>query len=79
MRMFVSKLRDDDAFGLVEFKEQSKTLIPCDLKKNLDLPTVFAIIDGLAAGGGTVLSTGFNEASRNLNTFFSKNAKDTNC
>ena len=37
IKMFLSKLRDDDSFGLVQFTDISKTLIQCDLKKNLEL------------------------------------------
>ena len=75
--MFLSKLRDDDSFGLVQFTDISKTLIQCDLKKNLELDTIFTIVDNLQSFGGTVLSTGFNEGSSNLLRFLEKNAKDT--
>lgn len=73
--MFVSKLQDNDSFGLVIFTDTAHSLIPCTLKKNLDLDIVFKKIDSLSAGGGTTLSSGFHEGAKNLRNFLSQNVK----
>lgn len=73
--MFVSKLRPDDAFGLVVFDDKGETVIPCTLKKNLEVEAVFSLVDSIKTRGGTTLSSGFNEGVKNLQGHIDKCAK----
>jgi Mg-chelatase subunit ChlD len=78
IKMFVSKLRPDDSFGLVVFDTKGSTMIPCTQKKDLEVETVFSMIDTIRTKGGTTLSSGFNEGLRNLKEYTDKCVKD-NC
>lgn len=80
IKMFVSKLRNDDSFGLVTFNNEAQTVIQCDRKDNLDLNSAFALVDQMKAGGGTTLAVGFEAAANNLRQYLSKLSKpDTAC
>jgi hypothetical protein len=45
IKMFVSKLRLDDSFGLVIFNTTAQTILPCSLKKDIDLDILYHIVD----------------------------------
>ena len=61
IKMFVSKLRTNDSFGLVTFNSQGQTVLNGMRKSEMDLETVFAMVDQIKTNGGTTLSSGFNE------------------
>lgn len=60
IKMFVSKLRPDDAFGLVVFDDKGETVVPCTKKSDIEVEAVFAMVDQIKTRGGTTLSSGFN-------------------
>lgn len=57
--MFVSKLRPTDSFGLVTFNNAGKVIIKGSRKSEIDLESVFALVDSIQTSGGTTLSSGF--------------------
>ncbi len=57
--MFLSKMRPNDAFGLVVFNNQAKTLIPLQRVSAINIEAVSAKLKEVHAGGGTTLITGF--------------------
>lgn len=59
--MFVSKLRPTDSFGLVTFDDEGYTVLNGMKKSELDMETVFAMVDAIKTHGGTTLSSGLNE------------------
>jgi hypothetical protein len=61
IKMFVSKLRDTDSFGLVVFDSNAKAIIPSQRKDKLDLNALFALVDTIKASGGTTLKAGFDK------------------
>lgn len=73
--MFVSKLRPDDAFGLVIFDDKGETVVPCTRKSDIEVEAVFAMVDQIKTRGGTTLSSGFNEGAKTLNGYLEKCAK----
>lgn len=79
IKMFFSKLRPTDSFGLVVFNNKGQTLIPCRQRSELIPDEVFKIIDSAQPGGGTTLSTGFDESKKILLEYFkSKNYSKKN-
>ena len=70
--MFFSKLRPDDAFGLVTFNNSATTVIPVQKKSSIEMEAVTSIVRGIHVGGGTTLMTGFEEANRNLHQYISQ-------
>lgn len=73
--MFVSKLRPDDAFGLVIFDDKGETVVPVSMKKDLEVEAVFAMVDNIKTRGGTTLSSGFNEGVKTLKNYLANSAK----
>lgn len=61
IKMFVSKLRPSDSFGLVTFDDKGETILNGMKKSEIDMETVFAMVDTIKIRGGTTLSAGFNE------------------
>lgn len=51
--MFLSKMRPNDAFGLVVFNNQAKTLIPLQRVSAINIEAVSAKLKEVHAGGGT--------------------------
>ena len=60
IKMFVSKLRDTDSFGLVVFDDKGETLVPCTRKDKLDTNALFAMVEQIKTRGRTTLSAGFS-------------------
>jgi Mg-chelatase subunit ChlD len=80
IKMFVSKLRPTDAFGLVVFDDKGETIVPCTQKANLEVEAIFAMVDQIKTRGGTTLSSGFNEGANNLKEYLKNCAKaDDGC
>jgi hypothetical protein len=75
IKMFVSKLRPDDAFGLVIFDDKGETVVPVSMKKDLEVEAVFAMVDNIKTRGGTTLSSGFNEGVKTLKNYLANSAK----
>lgn len=57
MKMFVSKLRPDDAVGIVVFDTAASTLLPPTLKKDL-ASSIYDDIDAIRTQGGTTIRSG---------------------
>jgi hypothetical protein len=66
IKMFVSKLRDTDSFGLEVFDSNAKTIIPSQRKDKLDLNALFALEDTIKASGGNTLNAGFDKGEECL-------------
>jgi hypothetical protein len=57
MKMFVSKLRPDDAVGIVLFDDKAVTFLPLTLKKNIP-NSLYSDIDKIKVRGGTTIRVG---------------------
>jgi hypothetical protein len=47
IKMFVSKLRDDDSVGIVVFDNNAQTVLKGMKKSELDMESVFALVDNI--------------------------------
>lgn len=77
IKMFVSKLRPTDTFGLVTFNNQGQTLLKSTLKSELDMDTVFEMVNAIQVSGGTTLLSGFDEGCKVLSQVTGKLGKDS--
>jgi Mg-chelatase subunit ChlD len=59
IRMFVSKLRPDDSFGLVIFDNKAEVVIEQTKVKSLDLQKTFTTLETIKTRGGTTIREGF--------------------
>lgn len=75
IKMFVSKLRAGDSFGLVTFNNSGVTVVPCARKESFDVNVLFALVDSIRTSGGTTLKSGFDEGERCLRTYLESAAK----
>ena len=75
IKMFYSKLRTDDAFGLVVFDTVGETVIPCTKKSELEEEAVFELVESIQTRGGTTLFSGFNEGANNIGKYINSISK----
>lgn len=75
IKMFVSKMRDTDSFGLVTFNNQAQVVIPCQRKADIDLNVLFKLVEKIQVGGGTTLSSGFEAGEKTLSEHLKNHAK----
>jgi len=73
IRMFVSKLRPDDSFGLVVFDDKADVVITQTKVANLDLSKTFSILDTINTRGGTTIREGFVTSQKNLYDYVTDN------
>lgn len=76
IKMFVSKLRPSDSFGLVTFDDEGYTLIKGMKKSEMDLEVIFELINSIQSKGGTTLLSGFNEGTKVLKEITQQLAKE---
>lgn len=69
--MFFSKLRPNDAFGLVVFNNSAKTLIPLQKASQIQLTKITEVLKTVHAGGGTTLLSGFQSSLNEMKTYLS--------
>ena len=69
--MFVSKMRPNDAFGLIVFNNSAKTLIPLQRVSAIKIENVSATLKTIYAGGGTTLMTGFQQSLDEMKSYLS--------
>lgn len=74
--MFLSKMRSNDAFGLVVFNNQAKTLIPLQRVAAINIEAVSAKLKEVHAGGGTTLITGFQESLNEMKSYLSSQTSE---
>lgn len=60
------KLNPDDAFSLVIFHTEARTVIRSDLVKNMDKEDVKGMIYQKFESGGTTIRAGFEESLTNI-------------
>ena len=65
IRMFVSKLRPNDSFGLIIFDDEAEIIIQQTKVANLNLQKTFEMLDKIETRGGTTIREGF-VASQNM-------------
>ena len=59
IKMFVSKLRSDDSFGLILFNNRAQTFLPVTKKSEIDMGKFFEQLALIHQNGGTTLIEGF--------------------
>lgn len=70
--MFYSKLRQNDAFGLILFNHSAQTLIPVQRVSEMNFEEVSTKVKSIHPHGGTTLMSGFNEAHNQLTQYLQK-------
>ena len=76
--MFFSKMRPNDAFGLVVFDTKGDTIVQCAKKSEINEVALFETVKGIKTRGGTTLKSGFDEAHRNMKAYLDNYAKVNN-
>lgn len=65
IRMFISKMRPTDSFGLIAFDTQADVVIEQTKIANLNLNDTFKLLEKIKTRGGTTIKYGF-EAAQNM-------------
>lgn len=65
MRMFVSKLRPDDAVGIVVFDTEAETILPVTMKKDLT-QGLYEELAKIRTRGGTTIRRGFERSLQEM-------------
>ncbi len=72
IKMLISKLRPNDSIGIVTFTHEGQVLLNPVFKSQLD-NSIFGVLDGISAGGGTTIRSGFILAKSLLLDFVNHN------
>jgi hypothetical protein len=59
--MFISKLRPNDAFGIITFENSAKVIVEMSFKKDMS-ENIFELLDHIKTTGGTTISCGFQKS-----------------
>ena len=58
IKMFVSKLRNSDFFGLVIFNDEGHVIVPSQKREGFNLEDLFAKVNEIQINGGTTIKNG---------------------